>query len=135
MGCGASPAAAQAAVFTATRGGRVSETNFRNRVWTPALEAAGIDYARPYVLRHTCASWLVQAGVPDRQIMAVLGHDSDRLISLYAHLAAAAHDAVRSAWERPVVRRSCATTADGNDSGDSNDEVPRWSAVQLQVSG
>ena len=121
-------------VFTAARGGRVSETNFRNRVWAPALAAAGIDYVRPYVLRHTCASWLVQAGVPDRQIMAILGHDSDRLISLYAHLAPTAHDAVRAAWRAQSVRRSCATGASDADTIDSNDTRTGRSAANAQAS-
>lgn len=88
-------------VFTSPRGGRVSlEGNFRNRVWVPALEAAGIEPVRPYVMRHTCCSWLVQAGVPDRKIMAILGHANTHLIDLYGHLAPDAHDEVRSAWRR-----------------------------------
>jgi integrase len=86
-------------VFLSPRGGRLHlETNFGERVWRPALEAAGIEYVRPYVMRHTCASWLVQAGVPDRQIMQILGHSDTHLIDVYAHLAPDTHDAVRAAW-------------------------------------
>jgi integrase len=72
--------------------------NFRDRVWVPTLEAAGIEPVRFYVCRHTCASWLVQAGVSDRKIMAVLGHADTHLIDTYAHLAPKAHDDVRAAW-------------------------------------
>jgi integrase len=85
-------------VFLSPRGGRVRDELFRDRVWAPALEAAGVEYARPYILRHTAASWLVQAGVPDREIMKILGHSSTALIATYAHLAPDAHEKVRGAW-------------------------------------
>jgi integrase len=88
-----------APLFTSPEGGRVEFSgNFRDRVWVPTLEAAGIEPVRFYVCRHTCASWLVQAGVPDRKIMAVLGHADTHLIDVYAHLAPKAHDEVRAAW-------------------------------------
>lgn len=86
-------------LFTAPRGGRVLEANFR-RVWTRALADAGIEPVRPYVCRHTCCSWLVQAGVPDRQIMQILGHADGHLIDTYGHLAPERHDAVRAAWTK-----------------------------------
>lgn len=86
------------ALFTSPTGERVSEVNWRNRVWRPALHDAGVDYERPYVMRHTCASWLVQKGVPDREIAKMLGHSSTRLVELYAHLAPDAHDKIRDAW-------------------------------------
>jgi integrase len=86
-------------VFRMPRGGRLEfEGNFRARVWVPALAEAGIEPVRFYVCRHTCASWLVQAGVPDRKIMQVLGHSNDHLIRVYAHLAPDQHDEVRAAW-------------------------------------
>jgi integrase len=89
-------------VFTAPNGGRIQMVgNFARAAWRPALAAAGIESVRPYVMRHTCASWLVQAGVPDRQIMAILGHADAHLIATYAHLAPDQHDAVRAAWGEP----------------------------------
>jgi integrase len=98
-------------LFTAPRGGRLLvESDFAARVWRPALEAAGIEPVRPYVMRHTCASWLVQAGVPDRQIMQILGHADTHLIDTYAHLAPDAHDTVRAAWGN--ARENSRPTAD-----------------------
>lgn len=85
-------------VFTSAEGARVSEVNFRNRVWTKALESAGVEYVRPYVLRHTAASWLVQAGVPTFEIVKLLGHSSTRLVDTYLHLAPDQHDRIRAAW-------------------------------------
>jgi len=88
-----------APLFTGPESGRVDFSgNFRARVWVPTLTAAGIEPVRFYVCRHTCASWLVQKGVPDRQIMQILGHADAHLIEVYAHLAPDAHDEVRRAW-------------------------------------
>lgn len=93
-------------VFTSAEGARVSEVNFRNRVWRPALAASGVEYVRPYVMRHTCASWLVQAGVPTWEIVKMLGHSSSRLVDVYAHLAPDVHDRVRAAWGEDSRRTS-----------------------------
>ena len=54
--------------------------------WTTARKATGID-CRWHDLRHTCASWLVQAGVPLHTVAEVLGHSSTSLTKRYAHLA------------------------------------------------
>jgi integrase len=42
----------------------VTDAHFRNRVWCPAIKAAGIRRFPPRIMRHTAASWLVQDGVP-----------------------------------------------------------------------
>ena len=84
--------------FPTVTGKRLNLGNWLNLVWRPALERAGIPYVRAYVMRHTACSWLVQAGVPDRKIMKILGHTTPKLISLYGHLAPDAHDEVRAAW-------------------------------------
>jgi len=88
----------QGPVFTAAEGGRVNEANVRNRVWNRALEDAGVAPARPYITRHTAASWLIQAGVPDYEVARLLGHSSTRLVATYGHLAPDAHERVRAAW-------------------------------------
>jgi integrase len=53
--------------------------------WTAAREATGID-CRWHDLRHTCASWLAQAGVPLHTIGEFLGHSSPTVTKRYAHL-------------------------------------------------
>lgn len=57
--------------------------NFRKR-WEAAREAAGLDL-RWHDLRHTCASWLVQEGVPLDSVMKILGHSDIRTTMRYAH--------------------------------------------------
>lgn len=41
----------------------------------------------PHVLRHTCASWQVQAGVPLYSVQRWLGHSTIKMTERYAHLA------------------------------------------------
>jgi integrase len=84
--------------FTTAEGARVDDRNFARRVWAPALASAGVGQVRPYVMRHSCASWLVQKGVPEYEIAKMLGHSTTRLVSVYAHLAPERHDRIRLAW-------------------------------------
>ncbi|MDP8970457.1 MAG: site-specific integrase, partial [Actinomycetota bacterium] len=61
-----------------TEGGPVWKDNWRQRVWYPALRAAGLDRRVPYDLRHTCASWLIAKGANPKDVMDWLGHCSLR---------------------------------------------------------
>lgn len=75
-------------VFVGKRGGRVQPQHFRNRVWQPALEQAGITKrVRVHDLRHTSASWMLMAGVPAQVVQHRLGHENLSTTSkVYAHL-------------------------------------------------
>ena len=53
--------------------------------WAAARKEAGIA-CRWHDLRHTCASWLAQAGVPLHTIGEFLGHSSTTVTKRYAHL-------------------------------------------------
>lgn len=55
--------------------------------WTDARSACGLKSVRWHDLRHTCASWLVQAGVPILTVGEFLGHKSLATTRRYAHLA------------------------------------------------
>ena len=86
-------------VFTAAEGGPVDDGNFRDRVWYPAVKAAGIRRFPPRVMRHTAASWLVQDGVPLHDVQALLGHESFATTQRY-HLAPDAHSRVLESWAK-----------------------------------
>ena len=49
---------------------------------------AGLKEAGPHILRHTCASWMVQADIPIYRVKEHLGHASLQTTQRYAHLSA-----------------------------------------------
>lgn len=71
-------------VFAHKNGERIQEvhTGFRT-----ACNNVGIKDFRIHDLRHTCASWLVSAGVPLPEVRDLLGHASVEMTERYAHLA------------------------------------------------
>ncbi len=71
-------------VFTQPDGSPLKDlrTALRN-----ACNRAGLDPITPHVLRHTCASWLVQRGVDLYLVKAMLGHSTITVTQRYAHLA------------------------------------------------
>ncbi|PKV03211.1 tyrosine-type recombinase/integrase [Bifidobacterium pseudolongum] len=63
----------------APRGGMQTTQNWRNRIWFPALRAAGmddIDGLTIHSLRHTYASLAIKAGADVKTLQAVMGHAS-----------------------------------------------------------
>jgi integrase len=90
-------------LFTNGAGNPVRAQEFFNGGWKPgraAAIAAGLaKEPRVHDLRHTCASWMIQAGVPLPVIQQHLGHESiQTTIGVYGHLdrrsAQAAADAI-----------------------------------------
>lgn len=58
--------------------------------WNVAKKETGLDRDKqivPHILRHTCASRLVQAGIDLRRVQAFLGHQTIQMTLRYAHLA------------------------------------------------
>jgi integrase len=91
-------------VFVSPEGARLDDRNFARRVWAPALKEAGVPACRVYVMRHTAASWLAQAGVSSDEIADILGHSSTRITSsVYRHMRPDQHDRVRAAWAEDVT--------------------------------
>ena len=70
-------------VFT-YRGKRVTQVN--TKAWRHALERAGIEDFRWHDLRHTWASWHVQAGTPLYALQELGGWESPEMVQKYAHL-------------------------------------------------
>jgi len=71
-------------VFCNDKGVRIASVK---RSFGTACERAGITDFRFHDLRHTCAAWLVQAGVPLTEVRDVLGHSTIKMTERYAHLA------------------------------------------------
>ena len=72
-------------VFASTRGtGAMARVAVR-RLCTLISACTGIKVA-PHMLRHTCATLMRQAGIPDRLAMEQLGHSSLLLLQRYSHV-------------------------------------------------
>jgi integrase len=71
-------------VFCHDDGRRIGDVK---RSFAKACERAGIMDFRIHDLRHTCAAWLVSAGVPLPEVRDLLGHSTVRMTERYAHLA------------------------------------------------
>lgn len=83
-------------VFRTTEGEPLTPTIIR-RPFRIAVAAAGLTGFRFHDLRHSGASFMVQAGVPLNTVRAILGHKSYSMVLRYAHLAPEhQRDAVRA---------------------------------------
>ena len=78
------PSGAQLA-FTSPEGTALANTNFRRRVWGPALVAVGLEGVHIHGLRHTGNQFTADAGANPRELMARMGHDSPRAALIYMH--------------------------------------------------
>lgn len=83
-------------VFTSERGRPLRNSKWSRR-WRAAVLAAGLEGVKIHDLRHTYASWLLQAGVSIAEVSKLLGHASITTTERYAHLAETPSDAVVAA--------------------------------------
>ena len=70
----------------------ISEQKYRS-TWNAVKERVGLGADKdvvPHILRHTCASRLVQGGIDIRRVQMWLGHQTLSMTMRYAHLAS--HD-------------------------------------------
>jgi integrase len=87
-------------VFT-KRGERLGSVK---KAFATACRKAGIEDFTFHDLRHTCAAWLVQAGVPLRTVAEILRHASITTTMRYAHLSPDDARAGVAALERSISR-------------------------------
>jgi integrase len=76
-------------LFTAPEGGPLRYSNFRARIFDPAVKAAGLEGmgVTPHKLRHTAASLAIAAGADVKIIQTMLGHkDASMTLNVYGHL-------------------------------------------------
>jgi site-specific recombinase XerD len=87
--------------------GHIPRGWFRERMWKPALSAAGIDRrARIHDLRHAHASWLLSGGADLQVVKERLGHGSLRTTERYLHALPDAHETALDALAKVRNRRS-----------------------------
>jgi integrase len=74
-------------VFVRPDGALIDPDNLRNRVWAPAVKAAGLRHVTQHSLRHTYASLLIAQGENPKYISEQLGHASIQItMDRYGHL-------------------------------------------------
>ena len=71
-------------VFAHRDGQRIQDVK---TAFASACQRAGITDFRIHDLRHTCAAWLVSAGVSLAEVRDLLGHTTVKMTERYAHLA------------------------------------------------
>lgn len=76
----------KAPLFTSPTGVRLSERNWRKRVFYPAVELAWLDGMHPHDLRHTAVSLAVQAGAHEKVVQRMVGHKRPIMTGRYSHL-------------------------------------------------
>ncbi len=81
----------EALLFSPAGRSPMSYSNFRQRIWIPAVESAGLSGTNFHDLRRTNASIMVAAGVDVKTAQHRLGHTDVRLtLELYAQVSSAA---------------------------------------------
>jgi len=86
-------------LFPAARGGPIELHMWRNREWSPALRAAGLEHRVIYAMRHTYASLSIAAGVSLFELSRLMGTSPAMLDRTYGHLLPDALDRARSALD------------------------------------
>jgi integrase len=72
-------------VFTGPHRALLRRSNFRRRIWLPALADAGLPDIHFHDLRHTGNILTATAGASLRELMARMGHASTRAALVYLH--------------------------------------------------
>lgn len=95
-------------VFVGTNSRPVRLYSWRANVWYKSLakaKAKGLEKSpRIHDLRHTCASWMIQAGVPLPVIQEHLGHESIKTtVDCYGHLDRSSHTVAAEAIGKMLV--------------------------------
>jgi integrase len=90
-------------VFMNSDRGPINGDSFRCNVWNPAVEASGLPrHRQPRIhdIRHTHASWLLDAGLSLPAIQKRLGHaDVMTTLAMYGHAATDSEDRILAALE------------------------------------
>jgi len=97
-----------ALVFGSPHGGALRLSNFRHRIWYPAIKGTDLEGLRIHDLRHTAASVLINQGLHPKIVQQHLGHSSivvtmDRYGHLYPSDNERVQDALDAAFETGLV--------------------------------
>lgn len=92
-------------IWCNVRGNPKDRVNFHAQ-WKAFIACAGVPYLKPYCMRHTAASTMLNGldnvgGVPLAVVSEVLGHENAQItLERYSHVLKADHEQVRTFWNR-----------------------------------
>ena len=94
-------------VFQQPNGERFDYSNWRARIWVPAVKRARLDDPQPtpHDCRHTYGSWLGEDNVPPQDMAALLGHSDWRMVQRYVHASQGRFMRARAALQESQQRR------------------------------
>ncbi|TGR70319.1 site-specific integrase, partial [Mesorhizobium sp. M2D.F.Ca.ET.223.01.1.1] len=95
---------------------KLSQAQYR-AIWNEAKAEVGLgadEQVVPHILRHTCASRLVQGGIDIRRVQMWLGHQTLSMTMRYAHLATNDLDGCVTVLEKPRNDDSSSRSAEAS---------------------
>jgi integrase len=99
-------------VFPGRDGGALRATAWRQRMWHPATEAAGLAPLVPHELRHTAVALWISAGADPKRIATWAGHTSVRtILDTYGHLFPTDDDAITAKLDALMAGAKVPTVA------------------------
>jgi integrase len=108
-----------ALVFAGAKGAPLRRSNFNRMTgWKHAVDAIGLPGLHFHDLRHTGNTFAAASGIGIKDLMARLGHDSERAAMIYQHEARGADKAITSAINAHVEAERARDEDDGGGLGD-----------------
>jgi integrase len=95
--------AAEALIFPGVKGGPLRRSNFNKMAaWPHAVQAIGAEGLHFHDLRHTGNHFAAASGASLMDLLARMGHDSERAAIIYQHEARGADLAITSAIDAHI---------------------------------
>jgi integrase len=111
-----------ALVFPGAKGGPLRRCNFNKMsAWPQAVKSIDAEGLHFHDLRHTGNTFAASSGAKLRDLMARMGHDSDRAALIYQHESLGADQAITDAIDRHVQAEQ---TDDEDDDGEAGALAP-----------
>jgi integrase len=113
------PPASRSLVFPNTVGRITRYGAFLELVWQPLLTAAKLPYRKPHAMRHSYATWMLEAGADLRWVKDQLGHASiEETERTYGHLERERHERRVNLDSVLRIGSRASTGVHGSDAGD-----------------
>jgi integrase len=112
-------------VFPGAKGGPLRRGNFNKMsAWPQAVRSVGAPGLHFHDLRHTGNTFAASGGAGIKDLMARMGHDSERAAMIYQHRARGADRAITNAIDAHIVTERDSDDDDGDGDGAAGALVP-----------